>query len=439
MPDPIGRQLAVQAIFLVFAVLCTLSKNAIYHASESKTRRAAQEGDKKAEKMLNAVSEPDNFTFAMDTAFLLTAFAALSFAILDFAPLITESLKLVSPIFGALLVALAVSLVYLLFGLLFPMRIAEHKSYPLALSLYPLARGVQLLLLPIAGLFSIIARDVLRLFGINTADETEDVSEDEIRLLVGTSEEMGEIAAEEKQLIEKVFEFNNICAQDIMVHRTDMVVVWKDDTPEEILTTIRDSGLSRFPVCDRDIDDIVGILSTRQWLIEMQSGTPQPIDELLRPAYFVPGTVKSDVLFREMQTRKVHLAIVVDEYGGTSGLLTMEDLLEQLVGEIYDEFDNEEEQEIRELEGGGWRIAGYAELEAVGRALGIDLDDEAEEYDTLGGLIFSRLSVIPEDGSTPEVEAMGMRIKVESICDRRVEWAYVTLDSLPDDPSPEVK
>lgn len=255
----------------------------------------------------------------------------------------------------------------------------------------------------------------------------DSVSEDNIMAMVEEGEEAGSIQRNEKELIENVFEFDTLTARDLMVHRTDMVTLALDDDEQTILDTIRQSGLSRFPVYEDDADDIVGVLSTREYLLNFHMEQPKPIRELLRPAYFVPETVPADVLFRDMQGKKTHMALVVDEYGGTSGLVTLEDLLEELVGNIYDEFDPLEEQDIIPLEDGRWRVSGSANLEDLFETMGLDLPDEEEErdYDTLGGLVFAQLSVIPEDGSRPTVEAMGLRIRVEELCDRRVEWAVV--------------
>ncbi|MCI8687292.1 MAG: HlyC/CorC family transporter [Lawsonibacter sp.] len=252
--------------------------------------------------------------------------------------------------------------------------------------------------------------------------------------MVEEGEESGAIQSNEKEFIENVFEFDNTTAKDVMVHRTDMVSLPADASEDEILAAIRQSGLSRFPVYGSDIDDIVGILSTRDYLLNFREEEPRSLGELLRPAYFVPETVAADVLFRDMQGKKTHLALVVDEYGGTSGLVTLEDLLEELVGNIYDEFDPQEEQEIIALDDGRWRVSGSADLEELAEAMGFQLpEDEEIDYDTLGGLVFSQLSVIPEDGSRPLVEALGLRIQVEELCDRRVEWALV--EKLP--PVPE--
>ncbi|MEY8232742.1 hemolysin family protein [Oscillospiraceae bacterium 50-16] len=264
-------------------------------------------------------------------------------------------------------------------------------------------------------------RPVMRL--LHRADQ---VSEDNIMAIVEKGEESGAIQSNEKELIENVFEFDNMTAKDVMIHRTDMVTLSLEEEEEVILETIRQSGLSRFPVCGEDVDDIVGVLSTRDYLLSFRDPCPKPMRELLRPAYFVPETVPADVLFRDMQGKKTHMALVVDEYGGTSGLVTLEDLLEELVGNIYDEFDPQEEQEIIPLEDGRWRVSGSADLEELAEAMELELsEDEERDYDTLGGLVFSQLSVIPEDGSRPVVDALGLHIQVEELCDRRVEWALV--------------
>ena len=268
---------------------------------------------------------------------------------------------------------------------------------------------------------------------LNLLHRKDQVSEDNIKAMVEEGEESGAIQSNEKEFIENVLEFDNITAKDVMIHRTDMVALSADAVEEEILESIRQSGLSRFPVYGEDADDILGVLSTRDYLLNFHQPAPLPLKELLRPAYFVPETVSADVLFRDMQGKKTHLALVVDEYGGTSGLVTLEDLLEELVGNIYDEFDPQEEQEIIPLDSLRWRVSGSADLEELAEAMEFELPEGGErDYDTLGGLVFSQLSVIPEDGSRPLVEALGLRIQVEELCDRRVEWALV--EKLPDGP-----
>ena len=437
MSDPVGRWLLLELVFIVLGVFCALASSAIRECSESKLIRAAEDGDKKAEKMLPVVQEPDDFCAAMRVGAISFSF----FALMN--PLTAQFVKWVEGMIsdtyavqqfaGGVLWVVLLLLAVALFDIATE-RYAWHRADKAARDLFPLVNLLAKLLWPVTWLLIKLAELMLRMFGVNPKAQIEEVSEDEILLMVGEGEETGAIGQDEKELIENIFEFDDMTAEDVMVHRTDMEMIWLDDSDEEIVNTIRESGLSRFPVCGEDVDDIVGILNTRQYLLNAREAQPKPLKELLRPVFFVPESVKADVLFRDMQQQKVHMAIVVDEYGGTSGLVTMEDLLEQLVGEIYDEFDREEEQEITDLGDDRWRIAGVATLEDIAEALELDIpEEEEEEYETLGGLVFGQLAVIPEDGTKPRVTALGMDIQVEEIAEHRVEWAVVTKLPQPED------
>lgn len=429
MSDPVGRWIFVECIFVFLAVFCSLAGSAVRECSESKLARASEDGDKKAARLLPVVQEPDDFCAALRVGTVGFGFFAVSNPLTrqlvhKLAQLPPEGVwrSVAAAASWIVLVLLAIALCDFA-----PERYAWHRPEKAARGTFGFALLLSRLLHPIAAALLWLAGLVLRLFGVNPKAQLEEVSEDEIRLMVENGEESGAIQSGEKELIENIFEFDDITAEEIMVHRTDMTVLWLEDTAEEILKIIRESGLSRFPMCGEDMDDIIGILNTRDYLLNAQQTEPRPVRELLRPAHFVPESVKADVLFRDMQQKKVHMAIVVDEYGGTSGLVTMEDLLEQLVGEIYDEFDSEEEQEISKVGENLWRIAGSAELEDVAEALDLPMPEEDDdEYETLGGLVFSQLSVIPQDGSHPEVEVLGMHIKVQEIRNHRVEWTLVS-------------
>ena len=436
--DPLlGQSIVIEIVLVLLCAFFAMAGASVEEASESRLIKEVEEGDRKAsrkaDRMLKIVEEPEAFLLSMHAAQLLAGLFAARFAISSFSPLLDGFMD---QLWADVIVLLCVAFVLLWLTVYVPRSYAARRPQKAAAFFGP-ARMVFLLLRPINALFRLLTNLVLRMVGVRPTDTVEEVSEDEIMLMVEEGEETGAIEAAEKELIENVFEFNNMTAEDIMIHRTDMEVVWQEDTHEEILTTIRESGLSRFPVCGEDIDDIVGVLSTREYLLNAQLEEPKPLAELLRKAYFVPESVRADLLFREMQTEKVHMAIVVDEYGGTSGLLTMEDLLEQLVGDIYDEFDEVEEQEISKLSDDTWRISGSAALETVFEALDLPFDEEDEDCDTLGGLVFSKLSVIPQDGTRPEVEVPGMRIQVEEIVDHRVEWAKVTRLELPEEEEAE--
>ena len=411
------------------------SEIAVISLSEVKLRKQAEEGDRRAKKLLALMQAPDNFLSAIQIAITLAGFLNAAFAADSFADPLTQWLyeevgftalpvSVLSTLM-VILVTIILSYFTLVLGELVPKRVAMKKTEGVARATVGVVWAVATVFRPVIWLLSKSTNGVLRLLHIDPKADEEDVSEDEIRMMVDLGEERGAIQSNENELIDNIFEFNNTTAEDVMVHRTDMVMIWVGDTPEEILRTIRDSGISRFPVYDEDADDIVGILNTRDYLLNAQLPKPKPLRELLRSAYFVPESVRTDVLFRDMQSKKVHLAIVVDEYGGTSGLVTMEDLLEEIVGNIYDEFDPQEEKDIEQVDQNLWRISGSCDLEQVSEVLGLEFPEEVES-DTLGGLVFAQLSAIPQDGSQVEVDTCGLHIKVLELTDRRVEWALVS-------------
>ena len=229
-------------------------------------------------------------------------------------------------------------------------------------------------------------------------------------------------------MIENIFEFNNTTAADVMVHRTEMTAIDVEDSNEEILKIIDETGFSRFPVYEEEIDNVIGILNTRKFLMSLCSDTPKTVRDLIFEPYFVPESVRADVLFRDMQAKKSHMAVVLDEYGGTAGLITMEDLLEQIVGNIYDETDEViEEVDMEKLSDNLWRIQGTAMLVAVEEELDVNFTSEDDEYSTMSGLIFSRFTTIPADGETPELTIDRLHIQVEEITEHRVVSALVEL------------
>ena len=431
--DPWGGPLLLQLILILINGWFAATEVAVLSVNEAKLRHEAEEGDKAAEQLLKLSESPNKFLSTIQVCITLAGFLGSAFAADQFASRLAEAVKGFIPLDAAALnsicvviITLILSFFTLVFGELVPKRIAmQHpdKMARLSLDVLRFCAGV---FKPIVWLLSASTNGVLRLIGIDPNAEQEEVTEEEIRMMVDMGGETGAIEEAEKEMIENIFEFNNLSAEDVMTHRTDVFSIWVGDDDETILKTILESGLSRFPVYDEDMDDIVGVISTRSFLLNAASQNPKPTRELIREAYFVPETVQADALFRDMQKKRIHMAIVVDEYGGMSGIVTMEDLLEEIVGNIYDETDHKEAAEIEQVEENTWRVAGTASLEDVAEALDIDLPLE-EEYDTLGGLIFSQFTTIPQDGSTPEVDVHGLHIQVEKIEDHRVEYALVTV------------
>lgn len=441
--DPWGGPLLLQLILILVNGWFAATEVAVLSVNEAKLRHDAEEGDRKAEQLLQLSESPNKFLSTIQVCITLAGFLGSAFAADQFASRLAKALEGVIALDAATLnsicvviITLILSFFTLVFGELVPKRIAMHYPDKFARLALGVLKGCSAVFKPIVWLLSVSTNGVLRLIGIDPNAEQEEVTEEEIRMMVDMGGETGAIEEAEKEMIENIFEFNNLSAEDVMTHRTDVFSIWVGDDRESILKTIRESGLSRFPVFDKDMDDIVGVLSARSFLLNDALEAPRPIGELIREAYFVPETVQADALFRDMQKKRIHMAIVVDEYGGMSGIVTMEDLLEEIVGNIYDETDHKVEAEITQISQDTWRITGTAPLEDVAEALDIDLPLE-EEYDTLGGLIFSQFTTIPQDGATPEVDVDGLHIQVEKIEDHRVEAALVTLLPKQDEPGTE--
>lgn len=438
--DPIWPQLLLQLVLIMLNAYFAATEIAVISLNENILRRQAEDGDKKAARLLKIVETPTRFLSTIQIGITLAGFLGSAFAADNFASRIRDwavvkwqldaSAAAAVNTLAVVLITIILSFFTLVLGELVPKRVAMQKAEQVARFTCGVVSFLSAVMRPLIWLLTVSTNGMLRLLHIDPNAEEDQVSEEEIRMMVDIGEEKGAIESGEKEMIENIFEFNNMTAEEVMIHRTDVVMLWARDSDEEIVRTIRETGLTRFPVYEEDADDIVGILNTRTYLLNARESQPRPLRELLTPAYFVPESVRTDALFRDMQAKKIHMAIVVDEYGGTSGIITMEDLLEEIVGNIYDEFDPQDEQEIVPLGENQWRIAGSADLEEVAEALGVELPED-EEYDTLGGLVFAQLAVIPEDGSHPEVDVCGLHIRVEELSDRRVEWATVSRLEIP--------
>ena len=440
MDTPIGGLLLIQIVLIAINAFFAAAEIAVVSLSETKLRHKAEEGDKTSQKLLKMVLEPSRFLSTIQIAITLAGFLGSAFAADNFAAPLVSLIRdkwgftLISK--GTLntlcvvLITLILSYFTLVFGELVPKRVAMKEPEKVARAVAGVIDATAKITKPIVWLLTKSVNGVLRLFGIDPAANEEEVTEDEIRMMVDMGEEKGAIEGNERDMIENIFEFNNMTAADCMTHRTDVTALQVDAGNKEIMKTILESGLSRFPVYGEDLDDVLGTITTRDYLLALSTGGKKTLREILRPAYFVPESVRTDVLFRDMQKNKTHIAIVVDEYGGTSGLITMEDLLEEIVGNIYDEYDPPLPQEIQKIGENQYRIAGGALIEVINDALGLNLPTDAG-FESLGGLIFSRMMTIPKDGTHPVVECYGLRIRAEEIVDRRVEWATVTVMNQP--------
>ena len=444
--------------WLIMLQLVLIAINAFFASAEMALvslnvnilRKQADEGDKKAKKLLELSEEPTAFLSAIQIAITLAGFLGSAFAAENFSDPLTDLIynglgftALGEETLGSImviLITLVLSYFTLVLGELVPKRLAQHSPERMARLVCPVVSAIKTLLKPIIWVLTKSTNLCLRICRINPNEAEEQVTEDEIRLMVDIGEESGTIDASASEMIDNIFEFDNNIARTVMTRAIDVITIPKDATDEEVFAILKDSAYSRYPVCGEDINDIVGVLYAKDYYLDRLSPNEnKPLAEILRPAHFVPETVKCDVLFRDMQKSNRHIAIAVDEYGAVSGIITLEDLVEEIMGNIYDEYDEEEKEEeekdITEIEENIWRVAGFAELEKLSEIVGFELPENAD-FSTLGGMIMNELSEIPDDGDTDiEVETCGLHIKVEKVEDRRIEWATVTKIAADDDES----
>lgn len=432
--DSIPQQLFLQFFLILLNAFFAMTEIAVISLSPARLRKLAEDGDKTAPRLLKLVEEPAGFLSTIQIGITLAGFLASAFAAENFSDVLVQWLYddlgfQAIPVnaldtLAVIVITIILSYFTLVLGELTPKRIAMQKPLEVAKLSCGVVSALYFVMRPVIWLLSASTNGLLRLLHMKVEAEEETVTEEEIRMMVDLGEARGAIESEEKEWIENVFDFGDAMARDVMTHVSDVTAIPLDATDGEIMETIRQTGLSRYPVYDEDEDDVVGILSARVFLLDRTGDAPKPLKDLLRPAYCVPDTLKATSLLRDMQSQKIHLAVVVDEYGAMAGLITMEDLVEEIVGKIYDEFDPSEPVDIEVVEPGLWRITGTAHIDDVAEALDVELPEDLE-FDTLGGLVFSRLNTIPEDGATLDVEAYGLEIHVEAIEDRRIVTALV--------------
>ena len=430
--DSIPQQLLLQAILILINAFFAMTEIAVISLNPGKLRMLAEEGDKTAPRLLKLVEEPSGFLSTIQIAITLSGFLGAAFAGDAFAESLTAWLLglgvgLPASVLNTVsLVAVTVVLSYftLVFGELVPKRIAMQKPLQAARLTCGVVIAIAAVLRPVVWLLSVSTNGLLRLLRLPTQPEEESVTEEEIRMMVDLGQAKGTIQREEGEWIDNVFDFGESMARDLMTHAGDVTAFPVSAEDGEILQAIRRTGLSRYPVYDGDLNHVLGILNARVFLLDRAGAHPRPLRELLQSACFVPDTLNAAALLRDMQSRKVHIAVVIDEYGDTAGIITMEDLLEEIVGSIYDEFDPAEPAEIEAVGPGVWKVSGGADIEEVAETLGVDLPED-REFDTLGGLVFSQLHTIPRNGPVPDVEACGLHVHVDQVDGFRIVSATV--------------
>lgn len=435
--DSILPQLLLQLVLIAVNALFAATEIAVISLNETKVRRMAEGGDRKAAKMLRMVTEPTGFLSTIQICITLAGFLGSAFAADNFSDKLVNWLindcevSGVSPsaldTISVIIITLVLSYFTLVLGELVPKRIAMKRPEGIARAVSGLMIGMTTVLRPVIWLLTVSTNGVLRLCGIDPKDNAEEVSEEEIIMMLDEGEEAGSIESGEKELIKNVFSLNDTTAEDVMVHRSQVAFLKRDDARTTLLNEIAESGYSRFPVYGENIDDIVGILYAKTYLTAQSRGERCEMKDFLMPPRFVHASTHINRILLDMQREHAHMAVVVDDYGGVIGIITLEDILEELVEEIWDESD-EVIENIRERPDGSYDINGSTRLSDMCESVGCSIDSNA---DTVGGWVTETLGGIPASGES--FECSGMLVTVEATDERRVLEVNVNVSILRED------
>ena len=410
--DPVPYRLLISALLLVLMLILRYLQIAADSATETRMQQIPDKESKYDSKIEWICKKKKDihstFQFINLVVTTLIVMTAWSFA---------ESFSSYWARFITMLIFVALMLVL---GIYIPTRIAKNSPEKPAVKSYGFYRVLVLLLFPVTAFFNGVSNLALKLLGV-TLNTEDAVTEEDILMMIDIGSTNGAIDPEEKEMIANIFEFGDTPARDIMTHRTDVDFLWIEDNVDEWGKEISESNHSVYPVCDESVDNIIGIVASKDFYKMMSSGSTD-VRKIMRAPYFVPESIKADDLFRHMQKNKSHFAVVLDEYGGLGGIITISDLLEEIVGDFSDD-DEIIEDDIIALEDNTWQILGSCDIDTVADELDVELP--IEEYNTFGGMILGELGAIPDDGETPSLEAYGLSIKVLKIEDHRIEKATV--------------
>lgn len=423
----------LQAVLIGLNAIFACAEIAVISMSDTKLAKMAADGDKRAVRLARLTSQPARFLATIQVAITLSGFLGSAFAAENFSGVIVDWLiGLGVPISPEVLDSIAVvfitiilSYFTLVFGELVPKQVAMRKAESLALGISGLISTIATVFSPIVSFLTFSTNTVLRMLGIDPNAVEEEVSEEEIRMMVDVGNEKGTIDSQEREFIQNVFEFDDLSAEDIVTHRTDVIMLDINDTMENWKETVLTTMHTRYPIYEDSTDNIVGILNAKRYFRLEDKSRESVLKEAVMEPYFVPEAIKADALFRNMKKEKCALAVVMDEYGGMTGIVTFNDLLEQLVGDLDDDPNEEEEVLIEQIGDNTWKVQGSALLDDISQAVGIEL--HCEEYDTFNGLVFHTLESIPDDGETVEMEVSGLKINVTEIENHFVKTAVVQL------------
>lgn len=410
---------------------------AVISMNDTKLKKMADGGDKRAARLIFLTEQPAKFLSTIQVAITLASLMQSAFAAENFAgPLVKwlinmgvnvpeDALKTVS------IMVITVVLAYftLVFGELVPKRVAMKKTEGIALGMSGVLYWVAKICAPVVWFLTLSTNLCLRVLGINPKEEDSAVTEEEIRMMLAEGKEKGTIPSDENELIQNVFEFNDITAEELCTHRRDVIALSAEDDIEEWNETICNSRHNLYPMCGENLDDIIGVLDTKNYFRSENMSKEYILENVVEKVMLVPESMKANSLFKKMQTNRDYFAVVIDEYGGMSGIITLHDLIESLFGEISEKEDPDTDSKIQQISDKVWTIHGAADLEDVAEILGVHMP--IDEYDTFNGFVCGILDRIPEEGEKLTFEWKNLQITIHDVKNHIVQQTTVEIKEEP--------
>ena len=431
--DSIPSQLLLQAILILVNAFFAATEIAVLSLNATQLEKKAEKGEKTAKRLLKLTQEPSGFLSTIQIGITLAGFLGSAFAADNFSGYLVDwiyndigftALSLTTlDTLAVIVITLILSYFTLIFGELVPKRIAMQKPYEVSKLSCGVVLAVAKVVKPVVKFLSMSTNAILRILHLKTEAEEDTITEEEILMMIELGEKRGVLDEDESEWLQNIFDFDDTCIREIMTHSVDVISIALDASDDEIINIIKKTGISRYPVYDHDDENIIGILHVRDYLLNLQT-KEKSFKDILTPAYFIPDSMTADDLFEDMQTKNIHFAIAIDEFGEMSGIITLEDLVEEIVGNIYDEHDAYEQPSNDHQ----WKVSGNVNIEDLSKELDTEIPVD-EDYDTIGGYIYSHLRSIPKDGTTKTIKADNLTFQITKIQNRRIKEVIITKHS----------
>lgn len=428
-PGNVLLELLLIFVLILINAFFAASEMAIISSNKTKLTILAEDGNEKAKLILKILNEPSRFLSTIQIGITLAGFFASASAATSVSNYLSAFLRQFNipgnQQISVISITILISYITLVLGELFPKRVALQKSEELSMLVIKPIIFISKVTKPFVKLLTLSTNVLVKVFGLSLHNLEEKISEEEIRSMIEVGEENGVINEIEKNMIDGIFEFDDTLAKEIMTPRTSVFALDITTPLEELIDQVLEEQYSRIPVYEDDIDNVIGVLYMKDLFVHIRNNDSIDIKSILRPAYFVPETKNIDALFKELQLTNNHMAILIDEYGGFSGIATIEDLIEEVMGNIFDEYD-EEDDGIKKIDSNTYIVDGLTSIDDINELL--DLELPSDDFDTIGGFVITLLGSIPKENENNVIEYENITFKIEKLTEKRIEKLKICLN-----------